>query len=108
MHDADRRIRTRQQRHEPSQAVTAQLGHRPTNSEAAKAWDVAAGRVDQHQAAHGITKGLGVNPMSMNQAFTPGHELTWRAATQATQTAQAALQQTIEGPSRMRGMGIGR
>lgn len=106
--DTDRRIRTRQQRHQPSQAVTDHLGHRPTDTEAAKRWDIAAGRVDQHQAAHGITKGLGVNPLSMNQAFTPGHELTWRAATQATQTAQAALQQTIEGPSRSRGMGISR
>jgi len=106
--DTDRRIRARQQRHEPSQAVISQLGHRPTNSEAAKQWDIAAGHVDQHQTAHGITQGLGVNPLSMNQTVTPGHELTWRAANGATQTAQAALQQTIEGPSRMRGMGISR
>lgn len=106
--DTDRRIRTRQQRHQPSQSVADHLGHRPTNSEAAKTWDVAAGRVDQHQAAHGISKGLGVNPVYDNRAFTPGHELTWRAATRATQTAQAALQQTIGGPGRMRGMGISR
>ena len=106
--DTDRRIRTRQQRHQPSQAVINHIGHRPTSSAAAKTWDIAAGRVDQHQAAHGIVNGLGANPALGTTKVTPGHELTWRAADRATQTAQAGLQQSIDGAVRSRGMGISR
>jgi hypothetical protein len=57
--DDDRRIRTRQIRRTTPERITATLGVRPAGGETAKAWDIVAGRLDQHQSAYGITKGLG-------------------------------------------------
>lgn len=57
--DDDRDIRTRQIRRTTPERITAALGVRPAGGETAKAWDIAAGRLDQHQSAYGITKGLG-------------------------------------------------
>lgn len=52
--DGDRRIRTRAIRNVPSRQLTRVLGERPTGGEPSRAWGVAAGRLDQHQAAFGI------------------------------------------------------
>lgn len=55
----DRRIRTRQIRRDPPSRIVDTLGPRPNGGQPSRAWDNAAGRIDQHQAAFGLTKGLG-------------------------------------------------
>ena len=55
----DRRIRTRQIRRDAPARITNTLGARPAGGEQSRAWDVAAGQLDQHQTAFGLTKGLG-------------------------------------------------
>ena len=55
----DCRIRTRQIRRDPPERITNTLGARPAGGEPSRAWDVAAGQLDQHQTAFGIAKGLG-------------------------------------------------
>ena len=42
----------------PSRVVDA-IGARPNGGQPSRAWDNAAGRLDQHQTAFGLTKGLG-------------------------------------------------
>ncbi len=55
----DRRIRTRQIRRDPPDRVIDTLGVRPKGGQPSRAWDNAAGRLDQHQTAFDLTKGLG-------------------------------------------------
>lgn len=55
----DRRIRTRQLRRNPPERITHTIGQRSTKSDRIRAWDNAVGYLDQHQAAHGLTAGLG-------------------------------------------------
>jgi chromosome segregation ATPase len=57
--DDDRHIRTRQIRHNTPDRITDTLGARPTRAQNAQAWDKAAGQVDQHQTAYGLSSGLG-------------------------------------------------
>ena len=55
----DRRIRTRQIRRDPPEHITHTLGPRPDSGQPSRAWDQAAGQLDQHHTAHGLTTGLG-------------------------------------------------
>ncbi len=60
--ERDLRIRTRITRAERPAAVVDALGERPSPGPATRDWDVAAGRLAQHQAAFDITDGLGRRP----------------------------------------------
>ncbi len=55
----DRRIRTRQLRRNPPEHITNTIGQRPVKGDRIRAWDNAVGYLDQHQAAHALTAGLG-------------------------------------------------
>ena len=55
----DRRIRTRQIRRDPPSRIVDTIGPRPNGGQPSRAWDSAAGRIDQHQTAFGLTEGLG-------------------------------------------------
>ena len=55
----DRSIRTRQIRRDPPSRIVDTIGQRPSGGQASRAWDNAVGRLDQHQTAFGLTKGLG-------------------------------------------------
>jgi hypothetical protein len=55
----DRRVRARIARLEPPSAVVDTLGPRPRAAKKAQAWDQAAGRLHQHQAAFDIRDGIG-------------------------------------------------
>jgi len=55
----DRRIRTRHIRRDAPERITNTLGALPPGGEPSRAWDVAAGHLDQHQTAYGLSKGLG-------------------------------------------------
>ena len=55
----DQRVRTRIARLEQPAAIIDTLGPRPRGAKKAQAWDQAAGRVHQHQAAFDIRDGIG-------------------------------------------------
>ena len=55
----DQRVRTRIARLEQPAAIIDTLGPRPRGAKKAQAWDQAAGRVHQHQAAFDIQDGIG-------------------------------------------------
>ncbi|MCP3856217.1 MAG: relaxase domain-containing protein [Actinomycetia bacterium] len=57
--DGDTNIRSRQTRHHTPDRITNTLGNRPAGGTTAQAWDQAAGKLDQHQTAYGLTSGLG-------------------------------------------------
>jgi hypothetical protein len=59
---SDLRTRMRIARHEQPEPLTAVLGPRPGPGPGAQAWDLAAGRLAQHQAAFNIDNGLGPCP----------------------------------------------
>jgi hypothetical protein len=63
----DLRVRTRIARLEQPPAIVATLGQRPRSSREAVAWDRAAGRLHQHQAAFDIEVGLGREPGPLEQ-----------------------------------------
>ena len=58
----DLRVRTRITRLERPDAIVNTIGGRPAPGAAARQWDIAAGRIAQHQAAFDITDGLGRRP----------------------------------------------
>ena len=60
--DHDLRLRTRVARREQPDSVVAVLGERPSHGPAAHQWDHAAGRLQQHQAAFGLTEEIGPPP----------------------------------------------
>ncbi len=98
----DRRIRTRQIRRDPPGRVVDTLGTRPKGGQPSRAWDNAAGRLDQHQAAFGLTKGLGPTkgrklPMGFlfSRALAEGDQRNIEQA--ITRERQQARQ--IEGPA---------
>ena len=75
--DDDRRIRTRQIRRDPPSRITDTLGTRPPGGDPSRAWDRAAGRLDQHQTAYGLTDGLGpAKGMKLRSGFTFSRALT--------------------------------
>jgi conjugative relaxase-like TrwC/TraI family protein len=66
--DDDANIRTRQLRSGAPGRITDTLGVRPTGGEVARAWDHAAGRLDQHHTAHYLTNSP--RPDKGSAAFT--------------------------------------
>ena len=60
--DADLRRRTRIARLEQPTAIIEVLGDRPSPGAPARAWDQAAGRLHQHQAAFDLAAGVGPRP----------------------------------------------
>ncbi|MCP3859158.1 MAG: hypothetical protein GY704_05865, partial [Phycisphaeraceae bacterium] len=82
----DRRVRTRQLRRDPPQRVTNTLGQRPAKGEHIRRWDTALGYLDQHQAAHGLTAGLGpIQGPSVTRAFLHSRALAASTAKKLTQ-----------------------
>ncbi len=73
--DHDLRIRTRITRLEPPDAIVNTIGDRPAPGPAARRWDIAAGRLAQHQAAFDIADGLGRPPRALERnAFIASRE----------------------------------
>ena len=100
--DDDRRIRTRQIRHNPPGRITNALGTRPPGGEPSRAWDRAAGRLDQHQTAFGLTKGLGpVKGRKLPTGFLFSRALAHRDQRGIEQAITRERQQArrIEGPA---------
>jgi conjugative relaxase-like TrwC/TraI family protein len=58
----DARVRSRIARLEQPRAITGALGDRPPPGPASRDWDLAAGRLAQHQAAFDIDDGFGRQP----------------------------------------------
>lgn len=56
--DDDRGVRSRSIRRDPHERIIETLGNRATGGEAARAWDRAAGQLDQHQSAYSIDEGV--------------------------------------------------
>ena len=74
--ERDLRIRTRITLAERPVAVVNLLGDRPRPGSAAREWDVAAGRLAQHQAAFDIAEGLGRRPSYLDQsAYADSHAI---------------------------------
>ena len=97
--DDDRNIRTRQIRRNPPGRITNTLGVRPPGGGQAQAWDGAAGRLDQHQVAFGLTQGIGsaeTRP-SLGFAFSRALALQGRRNLEQT-TTQHQRTVGIEGP----------
>jgi len=61
----DAHIRSRVARIEQPAGVVSVLGARPKPGPDSRAWDLAAGQIDQHRAAFGIEDGLGPHPTYM-------------------------------------------
>jgi len=61
----DLRVRTRITRLQPPDAIVTAIGDRPTPGPAARRWDVASGRLAQHQAAFDIPDG----PVRLSRAL---------------------------------------
>ena len=66
----DLRIRTRITRLEAPDAIVNTIGDRPAPGPAARQWDIAAGRLAQHQAAFDIPDGLGHRPRVLDATPT--------------------------------------
>jgi len=66
--DTDLRMRTRIARLEQPATIVDVLGVRPRPGPAAQAWDRAAGRLHQHQAAFGLEQGLGRRPALLDHS----------------------------------------
>lgn len=82
----DRRIRTRQLRRDPPERITDTVGQRPATGDRIRAWDTALGYLDQHQAAHGLTTGLGpIQGPSVTRAFLHSRALAAWTANKLTQ-----------------------
>jgi conjugative relaxase-like TrwC/TraI family protein len=70
----DLRIRTRITRLERPDAIANTIGDRPAPGPAARRWDIAAGRLAQHQAAFDIADGLGRRPSYLDRsAYTESY-----------------------------------
>jgi len=105
--DDDRRNRSRGTRRQPPGRITDTLGRRPHEAKPGRTWDIAAGQLDQHQTAYGLSRGLGsTKGPKLPVGFLFSRGLTQdatRAADQAI-SSERQLTQGIEGPS----LGIGR
>ena len=71
----DLRVRTSIARLDQPDAITEVLGRRPSPGPSARTWDVAAGRLAQHQAAFNIAEGLGPHPRwDRDNAYKRSHQ----------------------------------
>ena len=74
--ETDLRRRTRIARLEQPTAIVDVLGARPSPGATARAWDQAAGRIYQHQAAFNLAAGVGPRPGLLdNSAYTQSRRL---------------------------------
>ncbi len=103
----DRKLRSRTIRRDGHGLVIGTLGDRPTDGKPARAWDIAAGQLDQHQTTYGLSKGVGPeqarNPPA-GYEHSRGLALGAIARIAQTLTQQQEQARTIEGPY----IGIGR
>ncbi|MDO8363232.1 MAG: MobF family relaxase [Actinomycetota bacterium] len=87
--DADLRRRTRIARLEQPSAIVDVVGARPSPGATARAWDHAAGRLHQHQAAFGLDAGVGPRPGLLdNGAYTDSRNLVERELEATVQVPQ--------------------
>ena len=103
----DRHNRSRGIRRQPPGRIIDTLGRRPHEAKPGQTWDIAAGQLDQHQTAFGLSQGLGSTKgpkLPLGFLFSRGiTQDTARAVDQAISN-ERQLTQGIEGPS----LGIGR
>ena len=103
----DRRNRSRGVRRQPSERIIDTLGRRPHEAKPGRTWDIAAGQLDQHQTAYGLSRGLGsTKGPKLPLGFLFSRGITQEAARGIEQaiSKERRLTQGIEGPS----LGIGR
>ncbi len=103
----DRRNRSRGVRREPPGRVIDALGRRPHEAKPGRTWDIAAGQLDQHQTAYGLSRGLGSTKgpkLPLGFLFSRGITQDAARAVDQAVTNERQLTQGIEGPS----LGIGR
>jgi len=90
-------VRMRIARLEQPDTVTHILGDRPPIGPAARAWDLAAGHITQHQAAFGIDDGLGQRPAYRDKTvYAESYAIV---ADLIPKPAQTLTRTTIERPS---------
>ncbi len=76
----DRRVRSRTIRRDPPDRITNTIGRRPRSGEPARAWDVAAGQLDQHQTTFNIARGIGpTRPPRLGIGYLFSRKLTDQA-----------------------------
>ncbi len=103
----DRLNRSRGVRRQPPERIIDTLGRRPYEATPGRTWDIAAGQLDQHQTAYGLSRGLGsTKGASLPLGFLFSRGLTQESARAVDQaiSKERQLTQGIEGPS----LGIGR
>ena len=102
----DRRNRSRQLHREPTEQITATLGQRPPHAQPGRAWDIAAGQLDQHQTAYGLTEGLGRNAGNAPAGFDHSLKIAKQAITglENANHQQHRQSRELDGPE----LGIGR
>ncbi len=93
--DDDRHIRSRIVRRDAPERVVDVLGERPPGGEPSRAWDRAAGQLDQHQAAFGVDDGSAGRSDGFAHSFdrvtSMGRELE-RTVTQERQQANRGME----------------
>jgi len=103
----DRKLRSRTIRREGHGSSISTLGDRPGDGKPARAWDVAAGQLDQHQATYGLSKGVGTEQVPNPPAgYEHSRGLALGAIARIGQLVERERHQAreIEGPY----IGIGR
>ena len=103
----DRRNRSRGTRRQPPERIIGTLGRRPHQAKPGQTWDIAAGQLDQHQTAYGLSRGLGSTRgprLPVGFLFSRGIAQDAARAVDQAITKERQLTQGIEGPS----LGIGR
>jgi hypothetical protein len=103
----DRHNRSRGIRRQPPGRIIDTLGRRPHEAKPGRSWDIAAGQLDQHQTAYGLSRGLGsTKGPKLPLGFLFSRGLAQEAARGVEQAVnkERQLTQGIEGPS----LGIGR
>ena len=94
----DLRVRTRIARLEQPSAIVDTLGQRPRSGREAAAWDRAAGRLHQHQAAFEIEDGLGHRPGHLDRsAFAMSYDtvdeaIDWLHGPRPTERARPGIE----------------
>lgn len=99
----DHRIRSRQIRRDPPEHITQTLGPRPHGGRPARAWDHAAGQLDQHRTTHNLTHGLGP---TTDPEHTTGYRLSRAHAQHAINDLDHSIDREHQLSRHMEGPGI--